>query len=120
MGNSSVSHILSQLQLLAFVALAFALSVKLRFFPQAARGLLLDTDWIYRRPLSAILGGMRYLVSGSWRFAARVTTGRVDRFIAGVYRAHGPQGPLARTWPTGSMVLWIAVLLGMTLVLTYI
>ena len=116
----TVSHILSQLQLLAFVALAFALSVKLGFFPQAARGLLLDTDWIYRRPLSAILGGMRYLVSGSWRFAARVTTGRVDRFIAGVYRAHGPQGPLARTWPTGSMVLWIAVLLGMTLVLTYI
>jgi multicomponent Na+:H+ antiporter subunit D len=25
---------------------------------------------------------------------------------------HAPQGLLARNWPTGSMVLWVALLLG--------
>ncbi|PKQ00024.1 MAG: Na(+)/H(+) antiporter subunit D, partial [Alphaproteobacteria bacterium HGW-Alphaproteobacteria-12] len=67
-----------------------------------------------------IIGAFRHVIVGAWRFGVRVTMGRVDRLIAGVYRAHGPQGPLARTWPTGSMVLWMAVLLGMTLVLAYI
>jgi multicomponent Na+:H+ antiporter subunit D len=32
--------------------------------------------------------------------------------ISALFRHHGPQGLLARTWPTGSMVLWVAVLLG--------
>jgi multicomponent Na+:H+ antiporter subunit D len=27
---------------------------------------------------------------------------------------------LARTWPTGSMVLWVAALLGLTLTLYYL
>jgi multicomponent Na+:H+ antiporter subunit D len=67
-----------------------------------------------------MIAGLRHVITGTWRFASRVTTTRVDRFIAAIYRTHGPQGPLARTWPTGSMVLWMAVLLGMTLVLAYI
>jgi multicomponent Na+:H+ antiporter subunit D len=31
-------------------------------------------------------------------------------------RMHGPVGPLARWWPTGSMVLWVAILLGAYLI----
>jgi multicomponent Na+:H+ antiporter subunit D len=34
------------------------------------------------------------------------------RTVDGLFRHHGPQGILARTWPTGSMMLWVAVLLG--------
>ena len=29
----------------------------------------------------------------------------------GVKRMHGPVGPLAKSWPTGSMVLWVVILL---------
>ena len=32
---------------------------------------------------------------------------------------HGPQGILARTWATGSMVLWVVILLGIYLVAYY-
>jgi multicomponent Na+:H+ antiporter subunit D len=32
--------------------------------------------------------------------------------VAALFRQHGPRGLLARSWPTGSMVLWVAVLLG--------
>jgi multicomponent Na+:H+ antiporter subunit D len=39
--------------------------------------------------------------------------------IVTLVRHHGPQGILARTWPTGSMVLWVAVILAGSLVLYY-
>ncbi len=44
----------------------------------------------------------------------------LERFIATIYRHHGPQGALARTWPTGSTVLWVAVLLAATLIIFYL
>jgi multicomponent Na+:H+ antiporter subunit D len=37
-----------------------------------------------------------------------------------IIRHHGSQGILARTWPTGSMVLWVAVLLGVYLIMYYV
>jgi len=44
-----------------------------------------------------------------------VTAGGTD-----TTRTHGPQGTLARTWPTGSMVLWVAVLLLVYLLLDFL
>ena len=34
-------------------------------------------------------------------------------------RHHGSYGVLARSWPTGSMVIWVAVMLGLSLALYY-
>ena len=116
----TTTHVVTQLQLLLFAGLAFAVLMRTGLYPAEFRSVNLDFDWFYRRMLPGIAGGIRHAVTGTWRFAARVTMHRIDRLLAGIYRAHGPQGLLARTWPTGSMVLWIAVLLGMTLVLTYI
>ncbi len=42
------------------------------------------------------------------------------RLIAALSLHHGPQGIPAKTWPTGSMVLWVAVLLAASLVLYYL
>jgi multicomponent Na+:H+ antiporter subunit D len=36
-----------------------------------------------------------------------------------MFQHHGPEGVLARTWPTGSMALWVAVLLGGFLLIYY-
>ena len=114
----TTTHVVTQLQLLLFAGLAFAVLMRTGLYPAEFRSVNLDFDWTYRRALPAIVGGIRHVVVGTWRFAARVTLHRVDRLLVAIYRAHGPQGPLARTWPTGSMVLWIAVLLGVTLLLT--
>ena len=43
----------------------------------------------------------------------------VHRVVAYMFRHHGPVGVLARTWPTGSMALWVALLLGGFLLLYY-
>ncbi|NNF25504.1 MAG: hypothetical protein HKN63_11995, partial [Rhodobacteraceae bacterium] len=51
-------------------------------------------------------------------WARLITTGS-GKVMRGLYRSHGPEGKMAITWPTGSMVLWIAVLLGVTLVVNF-
>ncbi|MDP2151200.1 MAG: Na(+)/H(+) antiporter subunit D [Parvibaculum sp.] len=116
----TLSHLVTQLQLILFATLAFALLIRAGFWSARSRTILLDTDWLYRRLLATILGVVSLYGGGIWRWTVVVGQRRLDHFLSGVYRAHGPQGILARTWPTGSMVLWIAILLGTTLVLTYV
>jgi multicomponent Na+:H+ antiporter subunit D len=45
---------------------------------------------------------------------------RMERMILRIYRHYGPEGILARTWQTGSTALWVAVLLGLYLLLYYV
>lgn len=116
----TVTHVVTQLQLLLFAGLAFAVLMRTGLYPAEFRSVNLDFDWTYRRLLPTLIGVLRRAVQGAWRFGVRITEYRLDRLLTGIYSAHGPQGPLARTWPTGSMVLWIAVLLGMTLMLSYL
>jgi len=106
------SHVISQLQLLCFAALAFTWLKLQGIYPPELHAVNLDFDWTYRRLLPAayrrLLGALQPL-----DLAIRQGTAEVTRdTIAALFRQHGPRGLLARTWPTGSMVLWVAVLLG--------
>ncbi len=115
----TVSHVVTQLQLLVFAILAFALLVRHRIYPAEQRSTVLNTDWIYRRALPGLLAGMADVIRRlRFRALARAQV-RLTRFIDTVYRHHGPQGVLARTWPVGSTVLWVAVLLCVTLLFYY-
>jgi multicomponent Na+:H+ antiporter subunit D len=114
------SHTIVQLQLVAFVALAFAWAVGRGLLPKAERSTILDFDWTYRRLLPSIIRGLRRFAGAVWDRASRNINSRLDNLVAAVFQLHGPQGPIARTWPTGAMVMMVALLLGMTLVLTYL
>ena len=116
----TTDHVLTQLQLLIFAGFAFALLVRRGLYPAELRSVNLDFDWIYRRMLPGLVGLIAHHIRTAWRAMVRAFDYRLDRMIVTIYRVHGPQGILARTWPTGSMVLWIAVLLGITLTLTYL
>jgi multicomponent Na+:H+ antiporter subunit D len=116
----TVTHVITQLQLLMFSALAFSVLMRHGLYPPELKSTNLDSDWFYRRVLPGIYGFFRDAVSHvHFRTLAR-TQVRLNRFIAAVYRHHGPQGALARTWPVGSTVLWVAVLLCITLVFYYV
>ena len=113
----TADHVITMLQLLLFSGLAFFIMLG---WLKRTLTITLDFDWAYRRALPAI---WRYLHAtagaitfGSFRGAQRA----VERFIAGVYKHHGPHGILARTWPTGSMALWTTVLLAVYLIVYYI
>jgi multicomponent Na+:H+ antiporter subunit D len=115
-----VSHVLAQMQLLAFSALAFTWLKLAGIYPPELRSVHLDVDWLYRRLVpDAIQGLLVRLAPADRAFRQKSQEGvmAVQRVLA---RHHGSYGLLGRTWPTGSMVIWVAVLLGLSLALYYI
>jgi multicomponent Na+:H+ antiporter subunit D len=106
------THVISQLQLLCFAALAFTWLKLQGIYPPELRAVNLDFDWTYRRLLPGIYRGLLAALQPVDRTIRSGTVNLVNNSIAALFRHHGPQGLLARTWPTGSMVLWVAVLLG--------
>lgn len=115
-----ITHVLAQLQLLFFSALAFVWLNLRGLYPPELRSVNIDIEWIYRK-----------MIPGSIRCGLAIMKPRYEAVIGGfcnviktvliknLIRHHGPQGILARTWPIGSMVLWVAMLLGFYLILYY-
>lgn len=116
----TTSHVLSQLQLVLFSMLAFAVLIRTGVYPPELPSTNLNFDWLYRKAAPAVLrwafgrGGVIH--NGALARGQR----RLERFLAQVQRHHGPEGIMARTWSTGSTVLWVAILLGAMLLLYYL
>jgi multicomponent Na+:H+ antiporter subunit D len=110
-------HVVNMLQLLLFSGAAFFFCL-----PMMKRTLTisLDFDWFYRKFLHIFGREFTYRGSNAYGAAWVRMEQRLERFIARVYRHHGPEGILARTWQTGSTALWVAVLLGLYLLLYYV
>ncbi len=45
----TIPHVVAQVQLLSFAALAFVFLIKFRLYPAEERATNLDTDWFYRK-----------------------------------------------------------------------
>jgi len=114
-----ITHVLTQMQLLAFSALAFT-SLKLyHVYPPELRSIHLDAQWMYRRLAPSALRWVFLRLRGIDSALRSFSLATLSRVADGVARHHGPGGILARSWPTGSMMLWMATLLGLTLLLYY-
>ena len=101
-------HVLAMLQLLMFSGLAFFICLPLM---KRTLTISLDFDWFYRRFFALVARDMTEWASHARFRLARRLEARGEQVLAGIWRHHGPEGILARTWPTGSTVLWVAVLL---------
>lgn len=112
----TADHVVTQLQLLLFAGLAFFVML-----PMMKRTLTisLDLDWFWRVGANKVLcfleGRLRRLVGGVAELGRVVLQILLD-FLS---FNHGQGGILSRTWPTGSMVMWVAVLLGSFLIIYY-
>jgi multicomponent Na+:H+ antiporter subunit D len=115
-----MTHVVVQLQLLFFGALAVFWMMRTGAYPAEVRAVNLDADWFWRRLIPAgirgFVAGIDPAVTGGRAVAARQMQ-RTGDFLR---RHHGPAGTLARTWPTGSMVLWVALLLAVFIVAYYL
>lgn len=116
----TTTHVVTQLQLILFAALAFTYLVKKGLYPSQLKSINLDFDWTYRRLLPTLLKGLNSITIPADRYVRTAFLNRVERLITGVFRHHGPEGLLARTWPTGSTVLWVAVLLALYMLFYFI
>jgi len=104
----TAAHLVTQFQLLLFSGLAFFVML-----PMMKRTLTvsLDYDWFYRvmmirvaRVLMAVWNQFVDLVADVW--------GKTGGPVAERMRSlHNPGGLLAQTWPTGSMTVWVVVIL---------
>ena len=114
------THILTQIQLLCFAIGAVAAFHLWKLYPAEIPSVNLDADWVYRR---AAVGVTRFAgrAVGALDAAFRGSVlGTVERALRGAFRSHGPRGVLARTWPAGSMVLWVSILLAAFLFLQFL
>ncbi|MGD9866866.1 MAG: Na(+)/H(+) antiporter subunit D [Hyphomicrobiales bacterium] len=116
----SLEHVVTQMQLLMFSALAFTVLMRTGLYPPELRSVNLDFDWTYRRLGRLLERQFQIKSANAWTALVSRTYRGITRFIETLYRHHGPEGVLARTWPTGSMAFWATVMLGAYLVLYYI
>ena len=113
------AHVIMQMQLLLFAALAFVVLMKTGLYPEEQRATILDTDWTYRKLLPSALGigaaAIAYLDRG-----IRITfVSMIKRLIKDIENLFNEQGVFGSTWSTSVMAFWSALILGVFLVLYY-
>lgn len=111
------AHVVSQLQLLLFSGLAFFV-----LLPYLKRTLTitLDTDWIWRTLLPALLRNVGMPLVNAWNMLVHAAYVLIMESTALVLYQHRQDGRFARTWSTRSMALWVLVLLLGFLILYYV
>ena len=113
----TATHILTQLQLLAFAIGAVAAFHLWKIYPAEIPSVNLDADWVYRRAAARVVRFTGGAVGAADAAVRTAVVGTVRGVLRGAFRAHGPRGILARTWPAGSMVLWVSIILAAFLLL---
>ena len=104
-------HILTQLQLLCFAILAFYILSKLKQLPSETRSINLDFDWTYRKLLPSVIGKL-LLILGSIEQKGLKGLNKSSRlFVAKVHQVSGPEGFMTRILTSGTMVLFVAIVL---------
>ncbi len=85
--------------------------MKTGVYPDEKRAVHIDAEILYRKLAPRLVRAVGGTVG---RLDAYVRAS-VMEFVGSLLRTsgrwHGHMGPLARSWPSGSMVFWVAVLL---------
>lgn len=116
----TLSHVLTQMQLLMLAVLAFVLLKRFGLYPPERPGTILDTDWLYRK---VGLGFARW--SGNvWMKAGPAMSGVFFKLTGRAYdrleNAFSPRGELSRGPLAGAAAIWTAAVLGLVLLMSFI
>ncbi|WOH37033.1 Na(+)/H(+) antiporter subunit D [Thalassotalea fonticola] len=115
------SHVLAQTQLLFFSALAFVWLNLKGLYPPELRATNLDFDWIYRRALPTVLQNMFTII---WQIDRTLRQEvKLKLTICLTYIAEKNNrlsNLLSRNYPSGSMAMWVAIMLATYLFLSFI
>ncbi|UCB48390.1 MAG: Na(+)/H(+) antiporter subunit D [Deltaproteobacteria bacterium] len=82
----TAAHVVGQLQLLMFGALAFCLLILSGYYPAEMRAMNLDTDWFYRKGLSWVMAGIISLCSWVARICEQIFVCNLPESFAGLSR----------------------------------
>lgn len=116
----TAGHVITQLQLLMFAALAFVVLMKSNAYPAELRATNLDFDWTYRKLLPWVVGRLATVVAfvdhhlrEGVRVCLRAIGGEAGLFF-------NETGPMGRTWTTNTMAILATLILGLCLVIYYL
>ena len=107
----TAAHVISQLQLLVFSALAFSFLMRTGIYPPEMRSVNLDSDWFYRRFAHGLMRtaehGINLMRSMATAFVVMCFRSAAIPFLD----LHRPTAFLARTWSTSGMALGVMLIL---------
>lgn len=115
----TASHVVTQLQLLLYSALAFTVLNRIGAYPPELRSTVLDFDWFYRRPLPALTGWAVRIGGRVWSEILETLDALRRGVLTAVEHLHGPEGAFARTWSIQAVVLGALITLGAYLLLYF-
>jgi multicomponent Na+:H+ antiporter subunit D len=105
----TTDHVLAQMQLLLFSALAFAVLQRTGLYPPELRSINLDTDWLYRRVPQLVWTNCGLPVATALQAFKEAMNERVTEW----------QVPLPQRWAVSHMVLLVVFLLFVFLVIDF-
>jgi len=114
----TVAHVINMLQLLLFSGFAFFLMLPLM---KRTLTITLDTDWIYRR---AVPNALQQMFSVIWK-VDRIVRDKIKEKLSHSFAYLASKNNrlsvlLSRNHPSGSMAMWVAVMLGIYLLLSFV
>ena len=117
-----MTHVLTQLQLLFFSALAFVWLNLRNLYPPELPSTNLDTDWFYRKLAPNFIKSAASTVYGTYERFEQSVVISIKGMIQNTYDSElgKPKGYFARLWPIETMVVWVAVLLAGYLMVYYL
>jgi len=104
------THVLAQLQLLFFSALAFIWLNQRGMYPPELRSTNLDVEWFYRKLLPVSVRHGLAMLRNARKYAMKVAVAPLHIIRDAFSRTAISRYHLAESWPTGSMVFWIAII----------
>ena len=106
------THVVAQLQLLFFAALAFVWMEIKGYAPPELYAVNIDAEWLYRKLLRNSARVVYRIARDLNRTSMAAFHRATNTIEKAVIRTRFGRFHLANDWPTGSMVLWIAAILG--------
>ena len=102
----STAHVINQLQLLLFSALAFTFLMMTKLYPPELKSTNLDTDYFYRRLLLRLIAWLRDALAQVDRQGRQFLLGIVSAIMDWIQKHHGIHGMMSQTYSAGTMVFW--------------
>tara|TARA_R110000868_G_scaffold65700_5_gene196194 strand:+ start:2064 stop:3779 length:1716 start_codon:yes stop_codon:yes gene_type:complete len=115
----TTAHVITQLQLLMFSALAFTMLMLTGIYPPVLKSTILDFDWVYRRFLPNVISRLGTVIDISYQSVtgnAKTVIGAAVATSVTVFAPGGLSGRIARV---GNAVAIVAFLLLVALVVSY-
>lgn len=112
----TAAHVITQLQLLLFSGLAFFVMLD---YLKRTPTITLDADWLWRVAGPEVAKSCRLALAETLAGLGEIIEARRLAIADFLTRHRRPEGMLMRSWPTGSMALWVMAMLLANLVFFY-